>query len=56
MIEVSGIVRVLKKPGDGKNTHSVFDGFPPFPMCISSTNQEKWLERRVIHFLMSILD
>ena len=25
--EVSGIVFVLKKPGGGENTHSVFDGF-----------------------------
>ena len=54
--EVSGIVRVLKKPGGGENTHSVFDVFFPDPMCISSLNQEKWLERRVIPFLMSVLD
>ena len=27
MREFSAIVRVLKKPGGGENTHSVFDGF-----------------------------
>ena len=28
--EVSGIVRVSKKPGAGENTHSVFEGFFSF--------------------------
>ena len=56
MREVSGSVCVLKKPGRGKNTHSVFDVFLPVPMCISSPKRSKWPERRVIHFLMSVLD
>ena len=45
--EVSGIVRVVKKPGGGENMLSVFDGFFPVPMCISNPNWAKWSERRV---------
>ena len=44
---VVGELRVLKKPGDGKNMYSVFEGFFPVPMCILRPNQVKWLERRV---------
>ena len=54
--EVSGIVRVVKKPGGGENMLSVFDGFFPVPMCISNPNWAKWSERRVTPFLMSVLD
>ena len=54
--DVRGVVCVLKKPGGRKNTHSVFDGFPPVPMCISSPNQANWPERRVIPYLMPVLD
>ena len=53
---MSGIVCVLKKPGGGENTHSVFDGVFSVPMCISSPKREKWSERRVIPFSMSVLD
>ena len=54
--EVSGIVLVLKKPGGGENTHSVFDVFFPVTMYSSSPNRAKWSERRLIHFSMSVLD
>ena len=36
--EVSGSVRVLKKPGGGVNTHSVFEGVFFVPIFISSPN------------------
>ena len=47
---MSGSVSVLKKPGGGKNTHSIFDGFSSVPICISSPNREKLLVRRVVPF------
>ena len=52
---VSGKVRALKKPGGGKKTNSVFEGFF-VPMCILSPNQVKWSERKVINFLVSVMD
>ena len=55
VIEMSGSICVLKKPEGGENTHSVLEVFS-VPMCISRPNQEKWSERRVIPFLMSVLD
>ena len=36
MREVSGIVCVLKKPGGGENTHSVFDVFSRFDVYFKS--------------------
>ena len=56
VIGVSGIVDVLKKPGGGENTHSVFDVFFPVPVCVSIATRERWSERRVIPFSMSVLD
>ena len=53
---MSDSVLVLKKPGGGENTHSVFEEFFFVPMCISSPNQAKWSERRVIHLSMPVLD
>ena len=52
---VSGKVRALKKPGGGKKTNSVFEGFF-VPMCILSPNQVKWSEGRAISFSMLVLD
>ena len=46
--EVSSSVCVLKKPGGGKNTHSVFVDFSFVPICISSPNRAKWSVRRVL--------
>ena len=41
--ELSGIVRVFKKPGGRKNTHSVFDGFSPFRCEFQvQTEQSGW--------------
>ena len=54
--ELSGSVCLLKKPGGRKNTHTVFDNFPSVPICISSPNREKWSVRRVVPFLVSVLD
>ena len=51
-----GSVRVSKNHGSGKNTHSVFEEGGFVPMYISSPKQEKWLERRVIPFSISVLD
>ena len=51
-----GEVCVLKKPGGGKNMHSFFEGFSPVPMFILRPNRSKWLERRVINLLISVLD
>ena len=53
--EVSGSVRVLKKPGGGENTHSVLEVFNVL-MCILRPNRAKWSEMRVIPFSMSVLD
>ena len=53
---MSGSVSVLKEPGGGKNTHSVFDDFSSLPTCISSPNRAKCLVRRVGPFSVSVLD
>ena len=56
MRSLIGSVCALKKPGDRKNMNSVFKGFFSVPMCISRPNRAKWLDRRVIPLLMSVLD
>ena len=56
LIGVSGSVRVLKKPGGGKNTHSFFNDVFSVSICISSPNREKWSVRRVVPFSVSVLD
>ena len=49
-------VCVLNNPGIRKKMHSVFEGFFFVPMCILRPNQTKWLDRRVIHFSVLVLD
>ena len=56
VVSLSSEVRVLKKPGGGKNMHSVFERFFPVPMCILRPNRAKWSDRRVIPLTMSVLD
>ena len=43
-----GRVGKVKYPDVGKNTHSVFEGFYIFPMCISNPNFEKFYRSRGI--------
>ena len=49
-------VYVLKKPGGGKNIHSVFEGVLYVPMFILSPNEAKRSERRVINISMLVSD
>ena len=53
---MSGSVVVLKKPGGGGNTHSVFKVFFSVPMFVLRPNRENWSERREIPLLILVLD